>query len=412
MSLSIHNPVVQDLLEALNDEEMTDITLVGRDDVSVNANRFVLAARSRVLKRMLYGCFREATYSKIPLCYDGVILEAVVEYCCRNEIPKFRLYIHRNDKSARQLVQLFKAADYLELSGLAILVAQMAHNLTARYPPLACAIFDEADFDTKVSNDALLMIQSRPYVSLPHDGETGGGIGCLSESKLLCIYQDSEVNSGELFLFEMLQVWEQAQIVQGRPLDDAREVIFSCAEHLVLKNIEPQDLLGPVTNSGYCLQKNIMDAITHQALRASQNGVWSLSSRGRNDSERILVEGAGSQNANGIYYRIDGLANGELYSKREVACGQQYVYTLSISVNKEQPSDQQVECRLFCSKLLTHHAVKGLVRTSNRAPTFQPILQVIQIIDAESGGDEQIGFVSRSSSVRKVTQVSLKVLLI
>ena len=155
-----------------------------------------------------------------------------------------------------------------------------------------------------------------------------------------------------------------------------------------------------------------MDAITHQALRASQNGVWSLSSRGRNDSERILVEGAGSQNANGIYYRIDGLANGELYSKREVACGQQYVYTLSISVNKEQPSDQQVECRLFCSKLLTYHAVKGLVRTSNRAPTFQPILQVIQIIDAESGGDEQIGFVSRSSSVRKVTQVSLKVLLI
>jgi hypothetical protein len=392
MNLPIHSPVVQDLLEAINDEEMTDIALVGQDGISVHTNRFVLAARSKVLKRMLYGSFREAKDSEIPFYdYDGVILEAIVEYCCRNEIPKFRLYIHRNDTSARRLVQLFKAADYLELTGLAKLVAQMAHNLMARYPPLACAIYDEADFDTKVSKDALLMIQSRPYVTLPRDCETGGGMGCLSGSKLLSVYKDTEVKAGEPFLFEMLQQWEE---FSDQP--DSREVIFSCAEHLLLENIEPQDLLGVVMKSGFCLEKNIMDAITQQALRASQNRVWSLSSRGRQDLERILVEGAGRQNANGIYYRIDGLANGELYSKREVACGQQYVYTLSISLNK----DQQVECRLFCSKLLTHRAVKSLVRNRNELPSFQPILQVIRI-DVEYG-DEPTGSNVRSSA-RKVT---------
>ena len=127
--------------------------------------------------------------------------------------------------------------------------------------------------------------------------------------------------------------------------------------------------------------------------------VWSLSSRGRQDVERILVEGAGSQNANGIYYRIDGLANGELYSKREVACGQQYVYTISISVNKEE----EVECRLFCSKLLTHGAVKSFVRNSNGNSAFQPLLQVIQI-DTESPEDTNT---SRSPSRRKSTKVSL-----
>jgi hypothetical protein len=111
------------------------------------------------------------------------------------------------------------------------------------------------------------------------------------------------------------------------------------------------------------------------------------------------VEGAGRQNANGVYYRIDGLANGELYSKREVACGQQYVYTLSISLNK----DQQVECRLFCSKLLTHRAVKSLVRNLDGVPSFQPILQVIRI-DVEYG-DEPTGSNVRSSA-RKV-RVSL-----
>jgi hypothetical protein len=35
-----------------------------------------------------------------------------------------------------------------------------------------------------------------------------------------------------------------------------------------------------------------------------------------------LVEGAGSQDANDIYYHIDGLATGELYSKKEIAFGQ------------------------------------------------------------------------------------------
>ena len=267
MSTSLHSQVVQDLIDAINDDEMTDITLVGQDGASVPANRFVLGARSKVLKRMLYGGFREAKDSKIPFYdYDGVILEAIVEYCCRNEIPKFRLYIHRNEDSARRLVQLFKAADYLELSGLAKLVAQMAHNLMARFPPLACAFFDEADLDTQVYKDALCMIQSRTYVALPHHIETGGGIGCLSDRKLVSVYNDMDVKAGELFLFEMLQQWEK---VSDHP--DPREVIYTCAESLILENIEPQDLLNVVMKSGYCLEKRIMDAITQQALRASQH---------------------------------------------------------------------------------------------------------------------------------------------
>ncbi|KAL3938516.1 MAG: hypothetical protein SGARI_001712, partial [Bacillariaceae sp.] len=173
LSLSPDSPVIQDLLSALNDDDLTDVTLEGRDGVPIPASRFVLASRSSVLKRMLYGNFREANSSRICLQeYDSVILEAVVEYCYRNEISKFRLYIHRTATSARRLVSLYKAADYLDLGGLARLVSQMAHNLTTRYPPLACAVYDEADLFTKVSRDALETIQSRPYVTLPPDMET------------------------------------------------------------------------------------------------------------------------------------------------------------------------------------------------------------------------------------------------
>ena len=395
MISSIDSPVIQDLLGALNDQEMTDITLVGQDGVSVYANRFVLAARSKVLKRMLYGNFRESRDSEISFHdYDAVILEALVEYCCRDEIPKFRLYVHRDVASVRRLVQLYKAADYLELPGLAKLVSQMVHNLMARYPPLACAIYDEADLDSTVSKGAILMIQCRPYATLPRHTLTGGGIECLSGFKLLEVYKDTQVSAGELFLFQMLQEWEN---LSENP--NAKEIVCSCAEHLYLENIEPQDLLGVVMKSGYCSEKTIMDAITKQALRASQHRVWSLSSRGRQDLERILVEGAGSQNANGIYYRIDGLANGELYTKREVVCGHQYVYSMSISVNK----DKQVESRLFCSKLLTHNAIKTIVRNPNRDLALRPLLQVIEI-EAECKEDER-GATTKASA-KKVTRVS------
>lgn len=320
--IALQNPVIHDLWEAINDDEMSDITLVGHDG-EVRSNRFVLAARSKVLKKMLYGPFLESQSRNIPMYdYEKIILEAVVEYCCKNEIPKFRLYIHRNALSARRLVRLFKAADYLQLTGLAKLVAQMAHNLTTRYPPLACAVYDEADYDTKVSTDSLLMIQCRPYVTLPPDDETGGGVDQLSQIKLLTIYKDKEVKASELFLFEMLQKWKEYS-----ESANANDVVKICGAFIQLENIEPQDLLGVVMKSDFCSEKKITEAITRQALRASQNKVWSLSSRGRPNIERILVEGAGSKDTNGIYYKIEGLSNGELYSKREVACGQQHVRT-------------------------------------------------------------------------------------
>jgi hypothetical protein len=169
-----------------------------------------------------------------------------------------------------------------------------------------------------------------------------------------------------------------------------------CASYLVLENIEPHDLLTIVSPSGFCTPESITKAITQQALRASQTKVWSLSSRGP-DIERILVEGAGSKDANGIYYRVDGLANGELYSKREISCGQQFVYTLSISLKK---SLDEVECRIFCSKLLTHRAIGRLVhkdrKKENKRTTignlssgedsgFHPILQVIGMSDEGNG---------------------------
>jgi len=80
-------------------------------------------------------------------------------------------------------------------------------------------------------------------------------------------------------------------------------------------------------------------------------------------------------------YRIPGLAS-DLYSKRETACGQQYVYTLSRCLVRRNQHDEFYECRIFCHKFLTHCAVQRLVQmqsTATLVPFFQPVLQILQL---------------------------------
>ena len=50
--IALQHPVIHDLWEAIHDDEMSDVSLIGYDG-EVRANRFLLAARSKVLKKML-----------------------------------------------------------------------------------------------------------------------------------------------------------------------------------------------------------------------------------------------------------------------------------------------------------------------------------------------------------------------
>jgi hypothetical protein len=64
----------------LTKEELSDLTLKGKDGSTVRANRAMLAARSPVFHRMLYGQFSEAEQSVVELGYTGDVLKEIVEY--------------------------------------------------------------------------------------------------------------------------------------------------------------------------------------------------------------------------------------------------------------------------------------------------------------------------------------------
>lgn len=403
--------VVQDILAALEDyEALTDVLLVGHDGVEVPACRFVLAARSRVLKRMLYGNFREARASsstiaatssttttsqhqKIELLdYSSQVLSMVVQYCTTGQF----LSLQQSSPTAsevflRLIVQVAKAGDYLEISGLVRKTESLAKKMVSKHPLLACPVLDEAEETSALFACAKRMIQCRPYAALDsssplstnsgmEEGCDDGGIECLQSDRVLAIMKDTEMEAGELFLFNMLKRW--VDHVPGAYQTEALQVARECGNHFRLHYIEPDELLSTVQKSGLFAPNLIVEAIMRQALKASQNRVWTINCRGKDANvDRVLVEGCGHTEVNGVYYRISGLHKGDVYSKREVSCGQLFVYTLSCSQKEDT-----IESRIFASKVMTHRGISAIVQQqpssaelSAPVVVYQPLLQVISL---------------------------------
>ena len=207
---------------------------------------------------------------------------------------------------------------------------------------------------------------------------------------------------GELFLFRMIQQWYDSRIQYlGDHAEESSEYeteatllvesAVECAKLIRLENIEPAALISLVQPCPFVSPAFLYDAFAKQALRASQNTVWSLNCRPPKyqSVERVLVEDCGNPQAAGLYVRmVAGLkkTHASIFTKREVVAGQAVVYTLSCSVTP----DQQVECRIFCSPLLTPRAIPSLFQfhASNCVdPLFQPILQVVAM---KEGNDKKI----------------------
>jgi hypothetical protein len=437
----------------------------------VPAIRFVLAARSVVFRKMLYGDFSESQQPTIRLPYSIETLSAVVHFCSHNVIPTSLFHNNNNNNNRcndddaeslmdniRLFVELCQAADFLQLPRLYDLAQEYVTHQMTRHPSLACIVLESAvttatslDDDSAtvfcpLAQTALQIIECRPYVAL-HPRT----IVHLSSGKLQYVLQNHAMGAGEWFLLQMLLWWhreqQQRQQQQGHQEPQqptaltqnaiTRDICQSCIK---LSHIEPAQLLSLLDSPcrDFIPKDFIFDAIAKQALKASQFKVWRLDCRGRNvNDDRVLVEGAGSADVNGMYYRLsassffasnanNNTSKNDLYVKRELAGGQCFVYTLSRRLRvvpsssppfgggpaaaattttieggtttaaavianatngggveqQQQPRGKSYECRIFRNKFLSHQAVRKLHRMQLEGtvqPTYQPILQILQL---------------------------------
>ncbi|KAL7519433.1 hypothetical protein ACHAWX_004193 [Stephanocyclus meneghinianus] len=290
--------LVADIRSLLNNEELTDIVLIpavpeqctSSEDTSnsdnssdrdgtgetVPAIKAILAARSPVFRRMLYGDFRE-TRSKsddgdggvltVKLEYSSSVLRLLVEFCFTDRLDSLdgsdrdddddeddedsRHEYERNTASrggsqtvvvstpslsgtARLLTSLSSAAHYFDIPKLEHDILSRLHEMMTRQPSLACVVLDEANriMQEELCQVALEKIRARPKAALlPYDdgitlvdnGTTEswkdkGGVVALSASLLERVVFDDVSTASEWTKFTCLQRW-----VEGCPHQVTRQ---------------------------------------------------------------------------------------------------------------------------------------------------------------------------------------------
>jgi hypothetical protein len=291
--------LLADIRSLLNNEELTDIVLVptvpepcasaedanynsetsdGDGDVTgetVPAIKSILAARSPVFRRMLYGDFRE-TRSKsddggggglsVKLEYSSSVLRLLVEFCFTDRLDSLEggdrdeyddddedsrnehdgNMANRGDSqtgvvstpslsgTARLLTSLSSAAHYFDIPKLEHDILSRLNEMMTRQPSLACVVLDEANriMQEELCQVALEKIRARPKAALlPYDNgitlvdggtteswKDKGGVVALSASLLERVVFDDVSTASEWTKFTCLQRW-----VEGCPHQVTRQ---------------------------------------------------------------------------------------------------------------------------------------------------------------------------------------------
>ena len=181
----------------------------GIDGEKIVANRSILAVRSVVFRKILFGQHREAENVVIPIGYDGKVLKAVKEYCYTDHADIFDEG-SCNESWVRAMMQLASASDYFGLPMLRKKVFGLICSKMMDEPALSCIVFDVAeasgDATSELKEAALKMIRSRTQDALlPPESSKLNGVCAMRPESLTKILQDDKLDTDQIVLFHALK---------------------------------------------------------------------------------------------------------------------------------------------------------------------------------------------------------------
>ena len=124
--------------------EFSDVTLEGTDGEHVQAHRIILAARSKVFKKLLFGDFAEAKDALVPVGFEGNVLHAIVEYCYTDKVSMCEETVC-DPYMTPTIVSLSAAADYFEFPTLRNYAVEYACKQIGVYRLLALPLLTAVD---------------------------------------------------------------------------------------------------------------------------------------------------------------------------------------------------------------------------------------------------------------------------
>jgi len=299
-----------------------DVTLVGRDGAAVGASRAVLARHSAVLEEVFFrgrpSAHYDAAGATLRLEFCGrEVLEAAVHHYLRGEVPPSFPLTEPTELAARNLAQLHRLAHLFQFAALGELTYRSLRKLVNKRAVLACAIFDELSLRGEgekgarpaAAADSIARYALDTLRVFPMDTLLAGGAQWMREAAVEAIIRDQDIEVDEFFMFKILHAWA------GRH-EERLPVARRLAGHIELRFIDSELLRTQVATSGYFLAEEI-----REAERLICN---SPEDRDPSEMERVLVEGAGCELANGIYCRAEeelGLGEEEVLFVKETDSG-------------------------------------------------------------------------------------------
>ena len=286
--------IVSDVLANVQNESLMDCELVSSLDQQAHlASRFVLGARSSVLRKQLFSNKNKKktkqgsaspspsddsslTMIQLQVPYSSTVIQTLLEYCHTDAIVRRSL----SATAVREWLDLMDCAQTYQLPGLQVLVERLAESvfLAASSPhnqhhlPLACALLDEClQHEDDASSSSLSLqqiawhaIRQNPAATLLHQG---GVTHCSSPTTLTRILQDDQLQCSELVLFRAIQIWLQQQQSQPQKEEDASLQLLSWMDWT---RMAPSELVGPVRASGLVDEPVIQQALAEIAQRVER----------------------------------------------------------------------------------------------------------------------------------------------
>ena len=296
---------------------MMDVALVGKDDVPIHASRFILGCYSPVLEEVFFKERQWVGYDAVTsnLSIDFAtepVIRAAIHHCFCGEIPTGFEISSPSEDVARNLAQLDHLAHVYKFGVLGEVTYRALRKLINRRAVLACAIFDElSHYEGAGTVDSIKSYALDSMREMPMDTLLAGGVQWMREPAVEAIMQDPDMDVDEFYMFKILNAWA-ATNKEGGPSNVARRL----SEYIELKYIDPELIMSQVKESGFFDEKDIVEAV--RLIKDS------LANRDPHEMERVLVEGAGTDNVNGIYCRVEdelGMGDEEILFVKEADDG-------------------------------------------------------------------------------------------
>ena len=260
------NQIVDALISGMDDDRMTDVTLVGRDGAKVRATKFILACRSPALQEKLY---EDPTKVEVFIGdYGEDAIRAMKEYCHTGAIKGSVLMTKNNEEAARGLVELATLAKVYGFEPLYGEADTLLRQLINYSPWLATACFDSAGSETELMEEVLLQfLKGRgPDLLL----ETSS-LKYMSQQRLLVLL-DGLVCS-DLEMLKYLEKWIE---MMGATLENMHFLRSNAAIRFSLVRLLEDPEMAPHIHSSeifeLCMVESIDNASPIMEEESEENG--------------------------------------------------------------------------------------------------------------------------------------------